>query len=642
MCGICGVLYTDRKREVEPDILSRMSEVISHRGPDDQGVYINDNVGLAARRLSIIDLESGHQPMHNEDGSIWIVFNGEIYNHEYLRRELAGKGHHFYTKSDTEVIIHLYEEEGEDYVHRLRGMFAIAIWDTREEKLLLTRDRMGIKPLHYRFEDGLLLFGSEIKTILQHPEAERVISLKALSDYLSYLYIPSPETIFKHIHKLPPGHMLRYQKGKISLVQYWDIRYTDENGSEKEYCHRLQELLRESIRMHLVSDVPLGVFLSGGMDSSLMVALMSEIANEPVKTFSAGFDVAAYDELDYAKVVAREFNTDHHEIRLRPDIVEALPQIVRHFDEPFADCSAVATYSLAEFTKRYVTVALSGDGGDELFAGYDWTRREKIINYYRKVPLGLRRLINSGVLRGEQVSGRHNSVLAKMGRFAHDSSVLPERGFFRRFTCFTEDMKQRLLSDWVKERLKGYDSFEVIRTHLTREPPRDFMDKMLRVDTKVYLPGDGLCKIDRMSMGHSLEARVPFLDHEFVEFAANIPFRYKLRGFTSKYVLKQAVRGILPPKTTKQRKQGFDIPVDAWFRQELAPLAEAMLLRQPESRKRGIFRPEYVKWILTEHAARRQDFGHHIYALLVFETWARLYLDRDANFNSGCSLTDLM
>lgn len=622
MCGICGVIHRDKEKRVDKPILAKMNNSLVHRGPDEEGYYIEGNVGLGVRRLSIIDIKGGHQPIYNEDKSICVICNGEIYNFLELRENLEKQGHRFYTKSDVETIVHLYEEYGEDFVHRLRGMFAIALYDLKKDKLILARDRIGIKPLYYTYQKGVFLFASELKAILEYPGIKKNISLKALSDYLTYLYISAPETIFEQIYKLLPAHILIFENGNINLRQYWEIDYSKkEEKSEEYYIERLSDLLKEAIKLHLISEVPLGAFLSGGMDSSTVVALMSEVANEPVKTFSVGFDVTDFNELRYAKLVAKRFNTNHHEINLKADIINLLPKIVEQFDEPFADSSAIPTYLISQFAKQYVTVCLAGDGGDELFAGYDWTRRQKFINDFNRLPRLIKNNIKNILLNKNYSPDYKSSLANKIERFIYDTNLPLEQSFKRRITCFSEEMKKSLFKEHVYRSLKNYESISKILPYFGKSDINYDLEKLLFLDTKLYLPDDGLCKVDRMSMLHSLEVRVPFLDHIVVEFVASMPFKYKMQGFASKYILKKMVSKVLPKQILRQRKLGFTIPLNSWFRGKLDDFSRSFL--SENCKLLEFIRPDYIKWILNEHTTNRQDFGNQIYTLIVLEMWLR-------------------
>ena len=628
MCGITGMVYpqeqdapaTQKSGKPDGSLLRHMNTRLTHRGPDDEGYYLQGQVGLAMRRLKIIDLEGGHQPMTNETGEVWTVFNGEIYNFQELRHGLESQGHRFKTKTDTEVIVHLYEEQGEEFVHALRGMFAIALWDTRERKLLLYRDRLGIKPLHYALKNGVLIFGSEIKALLEHPEIRREISQTALHDYLSFLYIPAPLTIYQDIWKLPPGHSLRWQEGRIEIRRYWDLEFQPEEGiPEAKWVDRLRGTLEESVRLHRISDVPLGAFLSGGMDSSTVVALLSRLGGGKVQSFSMGFGDARYNELPYAREVSRFLGTDHHEQTVEPDAMELLPEIIEGFDEPFADSSAIPTYLVSKFARSKVTVALSGDGGDELFAGYLWTSKELWLERYRGFPRVIRRALESVLVEKNYEPLREKGLHEKLKRFLYDARLSPLESFSRRARCFQPWMLEKLYQPYFRESLSARF---VLADHEIRVRSRPVMDRLLYLDSTVYLPDDLLTKVDRMSMAHSLEVRVPLLDHKVVELAARMPFSLKLKNRTTKYILKKTMRGLLPPSILKQRKQGFSIPIHRWFQKELYGMAEKLLLKEPRMIQR-YFRPEGVRQILEDHRAGRQIYGAQIYTLVVLEMWGR-------------------
>ncbi len=642
MCGIVGIIHPEGKGPVDPEVLRLMNTSLTHRGPDDEGYWVSENIGLGMRRLSIIDLEGGHQPISNETGDIWTVFNGEIYNFRELRQELIEKGHRFQTRSDTEVIVHLYEEEGEELVQKLRGMFAIALWDGQSRKLLLCRDRLGIKPLHYWFRNGTLLFASEIKALLEVPEVSREISLSALSDYLSFLYIPTPKTIYQEIQKLPPGHLLRYEEGRIEIEPYWDLSYQPNYSiSEGEWIERLRAALAEAVKSHMMSDVPLGAFLSGGVDSSTVVSWMSRENHLPVKTYSIGFPDGRFNELPFAREVARYCGAEHREKMAEVDAFQLLPKIISGFDEPFADFSAIPTYLVSEFAKEEVKVALSGDGGDELFGGYLWTRKEVWLEKYRKLPAAARKSIESVLLKENYRPLRESGTLSALQRFVYDAGLTPYESFARRATCFQPWMKRELLEPWVLEQAED-KSLETLRSFYERGAAESVIDKFLYLDSKVYLPDDLLTKVDRMSMLHSLEVRVPLLDHKVVELASSIPFSLKVRGRTTKYILKKAMQGLLPANILKQRKQGFALPLEQWFRGELYAFAKKVLLEGPGLSRR-FFRREYVTRLLEENRAGRQRFGNQLYALVVFELWCRLTQETKSSGSSrSFSLKDLI
>ena len=620
MCGIAGLIQAPSFGKIDPGLLERMNACQIHRGPDEDGKYISGGVGLAMRRLKIIDLAGGRQPITNENGDVWTVFNGEIYNFKELRRELEKKGHAFRTKTDTEVIVHLYEEEGESFVQRLRGMFAIALWDERVKKFLLFRDRLGIKPLHYWSQGGKLAFASEIKSLLEIPGVSREISAESVYDYLSFLYVPGAATIYREIRRLPPAHFLRWQDGRVDIRRYWDVHFEARHGMHEErWAEELRALLEESVRLHAVSDVPLGAFLSGGVDSSCVTALLARALGKPIQTFSIGFEDAKFNELPFARLVAQRYGTEHHEEILGPRIFERLPEILSGFDEPFADSSALPTYLVSQFARRHVTVALSGDGGDELFAGYLWTRKEKWLEEFRRLPGFLRGALQQVFLTRDYKPLREGGVLAGIQRFIFDAHAAPLESFARRARCFQPWMLDKLFTAEVKACVR---SRNVLETKWAQAGALNVMDHLLYLDSTVYLPDDLLTKVDRMSMAHSLEVRVPLLDHKIVELAARMPFELKLKGNTTKYILKKAVGDLLPPKILKQRKQGFSIPLQCWFRQELARLA-VQLLAGDDSASAHYFDRTYVRWLLSEHQAGRNQFGTQIYALLMFELWLR-------------------
>ncbi|MBO0861802.1 MAG: asparagine synthase (glutamine-hydrolyzing), partial [Chloracidobacterium sp.] len=528
MCGIAGIIGTDQIDNAETrDLILRMLGVVEHRGPDDEGHLVETGVGIGMRRLAIIDLATGRQPISNEDGSIWVVFNGEIYNYRELRELLLARGHKLRTRTDTETIAHLYEDEGERCVERLRGMFAFAVWDRRERSLLLARDRVGKKPLHYAMAGRSLVFGSEIKSLLQHPGVKREINLRAISDFLSFGYVPDPVTAFAGVSKLPPGHTLKFKDGIIRASAYWDFDYSnnsDDSGgqeaSEEHYTERLRDLIAESVRLRLESDVPLGAFLSGGIDSSLVVAMMAR--EMKVKTFSIGFSDAGFDELRYARIAARHFGADHHEFVVTPDICRLVDEIVWHHDEPFADVSSVPTYVVSKMARQHVTVALSGDGGDEVFGGYERYVVDRRRERYERIPALLRR----GLLRAARAlpQGAYGK------RFLRNIALEPAARYVDSVTYFDRDSQLNLFSADAHRAMEGYDSSR--RFELTFAAPlaSSRLERLLYLDSKTYLPGDILVKVDRMSMANSLETRAPLLDHRLIEFAQTIPASLKLRG----------------------------------------------------------------------------------------------------------------
>lgn len=620
-------MVLDREdQEVDPAILNRMNSALIHRGPDDDGMFLYKNIGLAVRRLSIIDVAGGHQPIHNEDQTVWVVFNGEIYNFEELRDQLITKGHKFYTKADTEVIVHLYEEYDSECVTHLRGMFAFALWDQHRKRLFLSRDHVGIKPLYYYHRDGCFLFASEIKALLEHPNVSREVNLQGLDDYFTYGYIPAPHTIFAHIHKLLPGTFITLSAKKFVEQKYWDIDYTDKlKGTVHELSQELLHKLRDAIRYHLVSDVPIGAFLSGGLDSSTIVALMAQEMREPVKTFSLGYEGRGH-ELGYARLVAKACGTDHHEFVVNPDMARILPELVWSQDEPFFDNSMLPTYLVSRLAKQHVTVVLSGDGGDELFGGYEWTRRYQFISHYNRLPHILRSTLNRLFLHPEFVPGYKSSLMSKIRRFLYDTTLSLEGGFSRR-TTVSPQFKGQLYSQDFKNQLVSYSALDIQHQLFENAAVSDEREKMLYADTKLFLPDDCLFKVDRMSMANSLEVRVPFLDHHLVEFASRIPFSYKVAGITTKRILKMAMAKFLPKTILRQRKQGFTLPIAEWLRGELGEWVWKIVLGK-DATKRGFLNPRYVRWMLETHREGRHNLGHRIWSVFIFELWSRLYLDQ--------------
>lgn len=626
MCGICGMVGFANQ-----DLLKKMCRIMSHRGPDDEGYFIDKNIGLGIRRLSIIDLETGHQPIHNEDETIWIVFNGEIYNFQELRESLKKKGHQFYTKTDTEVIIHLYEEKGKDCVNYLNGMFAFAIWDKKKEKLFLARDRLGIKPLYYTVVDGSLLFASEIKALLKCDKVEREVNLIGMHHFLTFLYVPAPFSMFKGIKKLPPAHTMSYKNGKLEMTQYWDLCFSKAKIKRKEYySERILELLREAVKIRLVSDVPLGVFLSGGIDSSSIAGLMSQLSNGGVKTFSIGYEekFASYNELKYSRLVAKHFGTDHHEFILKPDAVELLPEIVQHFDEPFADSSAIPTYLVSQMARKHVTVALSGIGGDEAFGGYPRYIGLQVSRYYEKLPLFVRKNILAPLIEQFPESTESVNIVGWLKRFTCGGILPMNERYLSWVSFFDNNSYNKLFTDELKKELSMNDPFETHREFLEKEGIADFFDRVFYLDVKTYLTDDLLTMGDRMSMANSLELRVPFCDHKLLEFSASIPYSIKIEGFRLKYLLKRAVSQLLPKEIITKRKQGFMIPLGSWLQTELKDLTLDLLSKR-SVKKRNYFNWECVQWMLREHCEGRQNFADQIWALMTLEIWHRIYIDRN-------------
>jgi len=626
MCGIAGFVESSAVAapfglDTSRALVHRMCDVIRHRGPDDEGVWVDDGVALGMRRLSIIDLSTGHQPIHNEDRSVWIVFNGEIYNFKELRRDLEAAGHLFYTSTDTEVIVHAYEQWGAVAISRLRGMFGLAIWDSRARTLVVARDRIGIKPMHYANLNGRFYFGSELKSLLQAPDLPRDLDMDAVDHYLSFLYTPRDGSIFESIRKLPPGHLLTWKNDRMAIEPYWQLPVNEAyRGSEADAVHQLRGVLTDAVRSHLASDVPLGAFLSGGIDSSLVVALMAETSSARVQTFSIGFNEPAFDELEHARRVARHFGTDHHELVVQPDAIGILDQLVSHFDEPFADSSAIPTWYVSEMARRHVTVVLSGDGGDELFGGYDrYLPHPRVATFDRYSPRALRRV--AAVAAAQLPHGvRGKNFLRHVG---HD-----DRGrYLDAIRFFGTDEKPALLTMDARRRMREPDAEHRLARHFERYSHLPWPSQMMRFDTDTYLPEDVLTKVDRMSMAHSIESRVPLLDNEVVAFASTLPASLKIRAGRRKHILKEVAATLLPREVLDRRKQGFGVPLDLWFRGNLRELFSDTLLSSA-CLQRGYFQPAFVRRIVHEHVSGKRDHSLRLWQLVVFERWHRQYADR--------------
>jgi asparagine synthase (glutamine-hydrolysing) len=626
MCGICGLVYFDHSRSVEQRLLTTMCQTIEHRGPDQHGYYVNGPVGLGSVRLSIIDVAGGKMPIANEDGNIWIVYNGEVYNFPALRERLEKAGHRFETHTDTEAIVHLYEELGDEFAKELNGMFACALWDERRSRLVLARDQIGIKPLYYAHMGDRLVFGSEIKAMLD-AGIDRAIDPIALHDYLSLNYVPGPRTIFSAIKKLQPGHILVYEAetNQVKVSQYWDVPQANPISTpitgdvEKD----LLNLLRDVVRDQLISDVPLGAFLSGGVDSSLVVALMSEVTDQPVKTFSVGFAEKSYNELPFARIIADRFKTDHHEIIMNPDAIESVHAMTKYFDEPFADSSAVAVFAVSELARKHVKVALSGDGGDEVFGGYATYQADKIASIYRRLP----RVIGAGLVprlvEMLPTSDGKVSFDFKAKRFVQGGTLppLPAHAAWKSF--FSEDMKARLYS--LDNRPAGLrPTVQLLQEYYDAYPSTDTMNRILYVDSKVQLVDDMLVKTDRTSMAHSLEVRVPLLDTRLVEWMARMPSDTKVRGLKLKYLLKRVAAQVLPAEILERRKAGFSIPIPRWLKTDLRPLVNERLAPEAVAAE-GFFNSRVVAEMLDDHWAGRRDYSRQIWNLLMFSMWYERY-----------------
>ncbi|MBV9168761.1 MAG: asparagine synthase (glutamine-hydrolyzing) [Chloroflexi bacterium] len=625
MCGISGVAGS---LAYDWAHLQRMNAALVHRGPDGEGSHWDDGIGLAMRRLAIIDVEGGDQPIYNEDGSVCVVYNGEIYNFLELRPELEARGHRFSTRSDTEVIVHAYEEFGPACVERLWGMFALALWDSRKQLLLLARDRLGKKPLaYYVNHTGGIAFASELNALLQHPDVPREVDPRAIDDYLTYLYVPAPTTAYRDVKKLPPAHRLVWQHGRVTVEPYWQVRFGEKvNLSEDEALEQFGSLFRDSVRRRLIADVPLGAFLSGGMDSSSVVAEMAELSAGPVKTFSIGFGERDFDELAYARQVAERFGTEHHELVVEPRALEVLPTLVEHYGEPYADSSAVPSYYVSQLTQKHVTVALNGDGGDELLAGYERHWAARIAARYDTVP----RFVRHGLIRPLipllPEPRQRRAFLRRAKRFLAAAHLPVLARYLHWVGAYTPAQKAALYTPEYVEMLGDHDAGDWLRQALAPEPRLDPVDAVQRADTLLYLPQDCLTKIDIASMANSLEARSPLLDHRLVEFCASLPSSYKLRGRTSKWLLRRLMHDRLPPAILTRPKMGFGVPVGDWLHGQLRPLLDDTVLSD-RALSRGYFRPDGVRALVDEHVSRRADRTPHVWALLMLELWFRTFID---------------
>jgi asparagine synthase (glutamine-hydrolysing) len=626
MCGIAGFIApheaTDTSRHAE--VLERMCRVITHRGPDDQGTLVEGGVALGMRRLSIIDLAGGHQPISGCGERATVVFNGEIYNFRELQKELEARGHRFQTHSDTEAIVHAYEEYGSSCVDHLRGMFAFALWDERERKLFVARDRVGKKPLYYTLtHGGTLVFGSELKSLLEHPEVGREINPEALDAYLTFGYVPDPLSIFEGVHKLPPGHRLTFSEGRVAVEEYWDFRYEParERRREEDYLEELRALLEEAVRVRLVADVPLGAFLSGGVDSSTVVGLMARASSRPVKTFSIGFNEDSYSELKYARVTAKQFGTEHHEFVVTPDICHVVDELAWHFDEPFADSSAIPTYMVSKLAREHVTVALSGDGGDELFAGYTRYVVDRRRGGFARLPRPLRRGLLAPLSRNLPHGARGRN-------FLHNVALDPLERYIDSVSTFTSLTRPELYTGDFRRQLGAAEGAAParFRDYAARVRTGDAVDPLLYLDSKTYLPGDILTKVDRMSMAVSLEARVPLLDHKLIEFVTRIPSSLKLKGLATKHIFKRAVRGLVPDEILDRPKQGFGVPIPQWINSQLRGRIRETLT-DARARGRGLFEPAYVRLLLDEHERGRRDHSAQLWSLFMLELWQRTFTD---------------
>lgn len=626
MCGIAGLIDAECSRSRAAQLIDNMCQVIRHRGPDDQGVWLGygvdgedreDGVALGMRRLAIIDLAGGHQPVFNEDQSALVVFNGEIYNYRELRQELQSKGHHFSTGSDTEAIVHAYEEYGDDCVHHLRGMFTFALWDRKRHRLLAARDRFGKKPFNYYWDGQRLIFGSEIKSILE-AGIPREVNPVALDEYLVYGYVPSPNTLFKNVLKLPAAHILVYENGQISTKRYWELSFTATcQDDEATAIERIRALLKEAVEVRLMSEVPLGAFLSGGIDSSIVVGLMSQMMTEPVKTFSIGFEEDDFSELPYARQIADRFGTDHHEFIVRPDLIAALPELVWACDEPFADASILPTYYVSKLAREYVTVALTGDGGDEIFGGY--RRYERALSVER-MPVPVRSLLGYG------------SMLLPYGmrgkkRFGYMHRDLPTR-YVHADALFSADSRHMIYHHEYFAHVRDHDPYERLSNEFHAAQHLDSMAQMQHVDARVYLTDDILVKVDKASMLNSLETRAPMLDQHLVEYVSSLPSTLRTQNHVLKYLLKRVAAEMLPAEIISRPKKGFTLPIKHWFREDLIDYASD-LLDSSRAVQRGIFNPRFVRHLLdTQAKSKLVNQSGALWALLCLELWFQVYMDQ--------------
>ncbi len=632
MCGICGVVG-----QADEQLINSMLARMAHRGPDDEGVYIaetstTERVGLGHLRLSIIDLSpAGHEPMPDRSNQIWLTFNGEIYNFKELRRELEALGHVFKSDTDAEVIIYAYREWGRECLSRLNGMFAFAIWDARDESLLLARDRLGIKPLYYADTPAGFAFASEIKALLAIPEFDRAVDLSALDQFMTFLWTPDPKTAFRGVRKLPPAHCLVYREGRAEVFEYWDIAFDeDDDISEAEWADRLREQITRSVRAQMIADVPLGAFLSGGLDSSTIIALMTGVATQQVTTYTFGFkqEDLRYDILEddvkYARVVGRKFQTDYHEQYLEPHVMELLPKLVYHMDEPVADPAIITSYLICRAARERLTVLLSGMGGDEVFAGYPRHAAVKIAEAYNLIPPFLSKPVVAALPGAKP--GRFTALFRNTKKLAR-SAAKPVRERYLGFgTYFTEAEKREMYTGDLREAASGFDAYEQHRKYFDRVSGEDFINQMLYVDLKTFLPCLNLTYTDKTSMAASMEVRVPLLDHELVEMAARMPARLKLKGLTGKHILKRAAEAWLPREIIHRKKAGFSAPVRAWLVRDLRDMVED-LLSESNINRRGYFNYQNVRRLIDENLAGREDNNLKIFQLLTLELWHRAFID---------------
>lgn len=632
MCGICGIINYSGG-EPEEKIIKRMCSNLTHRGPDDEGVYVERkedlSVGLGHRRLSIIDLSAlGHQPMSNEDGKVWLVFNGEIYNYRDLKPEMESRGHKFNSDTDSEVIIHLYEEYAEGCVNFLRGMFAFAVWDARKGLLFLARDRIGKKPLVYYYDNDVFCFASELSALLSSGLVQKDINNDAISYYLSLGYVPAPLSIYNKVFKLPPGHTLVFRKGEVSLRQYWNLDYSSKLSiSEHDASIEVMRILKEATKIRMHSDVPLGAFLSGGIDSSVVVALMSQLSTEKVKTFSIGFEDNDYNELPYARNIAKVFDTEHHEFIVKPDAVSILPLLVERYGEPYADSSCIPTFYVAQQTKKFVTVALNGDGGDESFAGYDRYQAMRAADIYQAAPSFIRRSICAAANAVLPDSTNFSNRSRRMKRFFNSALLNRHERYLKWVSVIDLSLQDKIYSDDFSRQINIKASLGLIKDFMLSNQKLSLLDSVLYTDVKTYLPYDLLVKVDIASMANSLEVRSPFLDHKLMEFAAQLPTRYKMKNLIKKYLLKKSIEGFIPRENVYRKKMGFGVPVGRWFRGELKSYLCDIIL-SVKSLKRGYFKPRMIKEMVIKHIENKADHTFQLWALLMLELWHQRFIDR--------------
>ncbi len=639
MCGIAGILNL-KGEPVPKEALEKMCRKMKHRGPDDEGIYISNpksrnrnsklSLGLGHTRLSIIDLSiSAHQPMCNEDTTIWLSMNGEIYNYVELSSDLKKKGHKFKSSSDAEVIIHLYEELGKNCVKELRGMFAFAIWDEREETLFLARDRVGKKPLVYSFKNGNLTFASELAALIESGKVDKETNKEAIHDYLSYGYIPAPLTIYEGVYKLPPGCTLTLKKDSDPIIEnYWNLDFSSKiKISEEDAADELLHRLKSAVKMRLRSDVPLGAFLSGGIDSSAVVALMSELSESKIKTFSIGFDDSNYNELAHAKRVSEKYDTDHHEFVVKPKALDILPLLVERYGEPYADSSAIPTYYVSQQTKQFVTVALNGDGADELFGGYERYQAVLLSNIYKKIPALIRNNMIPGITNLFSRSLDPKNRFVRIKRFVDGTSFPLSQRYLYWSGIISDELKNVIYTNEFTERVSHSNPSRVISKYLNPSSNLKLLDSLLLADTMNYLPNDLLAKVDIASMANSLECRSPFLDHPLMEFAASLPPELKIKGLVKKYVLKKAVSKLIPKENICRKKMGFGVPIGRWLRGELKPLLRETLLSSV-SLQREYFKPGVVANLVEDHIRGVKDYSSQLWALLMLELWHLKFIDK--------------